>query len=81
MPLIPLFIQLELDVSDSDLAARMSAWNFSDPFDHVLPFRDSTIDANDRAHLWGAYNGLLTGFTAPEDAYDFTIYMGGATNR
>ncbi len=58
MPLIPLFVQLELDAGDTDLAKRLSAFNFSEPFDHVMPFSDGTISALDRQHLWGLYTGI-----------------------
>lgn len=41
---------------------RMAAFNYSDPFDDLLPFVDGAIDASDRKHLWGVYflpNSLL----------------------
>lgn len=34
---------------------RYSAFNYSDPFDDVLPISNSDIDVNDRAQLWGVY--------------------------
>lgn len=58
MPLIPLFVQNELDASDTNLANRLSAFNWCDPFDHILPFTDGTVGAGDRAHLWGMYAGI-----------------------
>ncbi len=58
MALIPHFVQNELDAGDTDLANRLSAFNFCNPFDHVLPFSDGTIDALDRQHLWGIYAGI-----------------------
>ena len=39
-------------------ARRMSAFNFCDPFDHILPVADNTISALDRQHLWGMYIGI-----------------------
>ena len=59
MPLIPLFVQNELDASDANLADRLSAFNWCNPFDHILPFSDGTINAGDRAHLWGMYTGIV----------------------
>lgn len=56
--LIPHFVQNELDASDTDLANRLSAFNWSNPFDRVLPFTDGTIGAGDKAHLWGLYAGI-----------------------
>ncbi len=38
---------------------RMSAFNYCDPFDHILPDVDGTVDAADRQHLWGMYSGIL----------------------
>lgn len=61
MPLIPIFAQNELDSGDTDLADRLSAFNFCDPFDHVLPFTDGSIGALDRQHLWGMYAGIPAG--------------------
>lgn len=55
MPLIPLFVQNELQAA---AANRLSAFNFCDPFDHILPFSDGTIGKTDRAHLWGLYSGI-----------------------
>lgn len=58
MPLIPLFVQNELQAA---AANRLSAFNFCDPFDHVLPFSDASIGALDRQHLWGLYAGIAAG--------------------
>ena len=52
MPLIPLFVQNEVE---ADAADRLSAFNFCNPFDYILPFADGTISALDRRHLWGMY--------------------------
>ena len=59
MPLIPLFVQNELDASDTDLDNLLSAFNWCNPFDHILPFADGTIGETDRAHLWGVYSGIV----------------------
>jgi hypothetical protein len=58
--LIPHFVQNELDASDADLADRLSAFNWCDPFDHILPFADGSVATIDRAHLWGMYAGIST---------------------
>ena len=58
MTLLPHFVQNELDASDTDLADRLSAFNWCNPFDHILPFSDGAINASDRAHLWGVYAGI-----------------------
>ncbi len=42
---------------------RMSAFNFCDPFDHILPAVDGTVDKPDRAFLWGMYTGIAAGDT------------------
>jgi len=55
MPLIPLFIQNEVT---GDASSRLSAFNFCDPFDHILPISDGTVIARDRQHLWGMYSGI-----------------------
>lgn len=34
---------------------RTSAFNFCNPFDLILPPVDTTITADDRAHLWGLF--------------------------
>jgi hypothetical protein len=73
MPLIPIFVQNALTASDSLL---LSAFNFCDPFDHVLPFSDGTIDSADRAHLWGMYSGIaISGGIVPV----WAIYAGANT--
>ncbi len=59
--LLILFNQQELDNSDADLAKRLSAFNFCNPFDHIFPFANSVIDTDDRAHLWGVYSGTFGG--------------------
>lgn len=46
-------------------AARVSAFNFCNPFDHVLPPADGTIGKLDRAHLWGLYSGIAIGVGSP----------------
>ncbi len=61
MVVIPHFVQNELDASDAGLADRLSAFNWCNPFDHVLPFSDGTVSAADRAHLWGMYSGIAVG--------------------
>lgn len=57
MPLIPIFVQNELNASEG---SRVSAFNFCNPFDHVLPPVDGSIGALDRQHLWGLYIGIPT---------------------
>lgn len=59
MPLIPIFIQNELDTSDTDLAERLSAFNFCSADDHILPFSDGSVSNLDRQHLWGMYTGIV----------------------
>ena len=62
--IIPLFIQNEVDAGD--LAAnRMSAYNFCNPFDTVLPLANGEIGQADRQHLMGAYAGILALGAAP----------------
>jgi len=56
--IIPHFVQNELDVSDTDLANRLSAFNWCNLFDHILPFTDGSVDSDDRAHLLGLYAGI-----------------------
>lgn len=58
MALIPHFAQHELDSSDIGLALRLSAFNWCNSFDAILPFADGKISASDRAHLWGMYSGI-----------------------
>ncbi len=67
MPLIPLFIQNEVEGIDIE---RMSMFNFCDPFDHVLPFVDNEIDSVDRQHLWGLFSGIEA--APPSDAEELT---------
>lgn len=66
MPLIPLFIQNELDAGDDP--ERWSAFNFCDPFDAVLPFANSEISALDRQHLWGLSTGISAAIGPTEEA-------------
>lgn len=40
---------------------RRSAFNFCNPFDHVMPGPDGSVDKPDRAHLWGLYSGIAVG--------------------
>ncbi len=61
MTYIPHFVQNELDSGDAGLAKRLSAFNFCNPFDHILPFSDGSIGALDRQHLWGLYTGIVAG--------------------
>ena len=53
------FGQLKVFNPIETAAERRSAFNFCNPFDHVLPLPDSTIDANDRMQLLGWYTGTL----------------------
>ena len=39
---------------------RQSAFNFCDPFDHIMPAPDGVVGASDRQHLWGLYSGILS---------------------
>ena len=61
MVFIPHFVQNELQTA---AANRLSAFNFCDPFDHILPFADSTMTALDRQFLWGLYTGIAAGGAA-----------------
>ena len=54
MPLIPLLVQNEVN---TDASSRVSAFNFCDPFDHVLP-TPGTTSYIARQHLWGMYGGI-----------------------
>lgn len=63
--IIPHFVQNELDASDTDLDELLSAFNWCNPFDHILPFADGTVGATDRAHLWGLYSGIVVIGIAP----------------
>ncbi len=58
MPLIPLFVQNEIQATVA-AAKRMSAFNFCNSSDHILPIADGTVSAADRHHLWGMYSGIL----------------------
>ena len=62
--IIPHFVQNELDVSDTDLAERLSAFNWCSSFDYILPFADGVVELNDMAHLWGLYEGIEVKSTA-----------------
>jgi len=44
---------------------RASAFNFCNPFDHILPPVDGDIENLDRQHLWGLYTGIEVGTGAP----------------
>lgn len=74
MPLIPLFIQNEVGAGDADL---LSAFNFCNPFDHILPFSDGTVSDLDMQHLWGMATAIpveitgAPGSLAPNLAYWF----------
>ncbi len=75
--LLWLFNQNELDASDTDLALRLSAFNFCSAEDHILPFTDGSISAGDRAHLWGMYTGILPGgATTPQKHRGFIVNVG-----
>lgn len=50
------------------VANRISAFNFCDPFDHILPVADGTVSALDRQHLWGMYAGIAAGAPAAVSA-------------
>jgi len=58
--LIPHFVQNEVDASDSP-AGRLSSFNFCNPFDHIMPLADGTINALDRQHLWGLSTVIAAG--------------------
>ena len=60
MPLIPLFYHDPVESGDAP-ADRMSAFNFCNPFDHILPFHDGTVSVLDRGHLLGLYSGIQAG--------------------
>ncbi len=71
--IIPHFVQNELSEFGESPASgaidslddRLSAFNFCNPFDYILPFVDGTIGAGDRAHLWGLYAGIAVGEAVP----------------
>jgi hypothetical protein len=48
----------EFDPVAGSAASRISAFNFCNPYDHILPDADLTIDSLDRQHLWGLYTGI-----------------------
>ena len=62
MVFIPHFVQNEVS---EDAAGRLSAFNFCNPFDHVLPIADNAILAPDRAHLWGLVSTIPVGGVVP----------------
>ncbi len=49
------------DLAGFNPAARMSAFNFSNAWDDILPLSNGTISALDRQHLWGLYIGIAAG--------------------
>lgn len=63
MSLLLLFPSAPLGASSTaaDVSNRISAFNFCDPFDHILPLTDGTVSALDRQHLWGLYSGIAAG--------------------
>lgn len=64
-------------------ANRISAFNFCDPFDHVLPVADGTVSAADRAHLWGLYSGIAVAdiIVGPYCAVAHEVYTAGGVAR
>ena len=40
-------------------AKRGSVLNFCNPFDHIMPIPDGSINAADRQNLIGMYSGIL----------------------
>ena len=62
MPLLPLFIQNEVGAGAGD---RLTAFNFCNPFDHILPIANSVVSVSDRAQLWGLYSGIAIGVIIP----------------
>ena len=61
MPLIPLFVDESPIIYSVEARERISAFNFCNPFDHVLPWRDGTINKADRRHLAGLWIGINVG--------------------
>lgn len=57
MPLIPIYIQNAV-IPSVDSRKRASAFNWCNPYDHILPLADSSITVTDRAWLWGMYTGI-----------------------
>jgi len=65
--LIPHLVQGELDdqgevpgVGVDVVRDRLSAWNFCNPTDIVLPLADGSVNRLDRAQLWGVYVSAST---------------------
>lgn len=58
MVLIPHFVQNEINAASAIL---LSAFNFCNPFDTVLPFSTGTVSDLDMQHLWGMYTGIAAG--------------------
>lgn len=63
MTLLPHFVQLEVDAGDN--ADLLSAYNFCNPFDQILPISDGDISVLDMQHLWGLYTGVPASSEAP----------------
>jgi hypothetical protein len=55
MTIVPHFVQNEVN---ADAGNRISAFNFCDPFDHILPVPMGTVGSLARQHLWGMYQGI-----------------------
>ncbi len=51
------------ELAGFDPTNRMSAFNFCDPYDHILPPSNGTISEMDRQHLWGMYVGIAADIT------------------
>ncbi len=81
MPLIPIFIQNELDTSDTDLANRLSAFNFCDAGDHILPFSDGSVSGLDRQHLWGMYTGISASTVEADQGQTSLGHLSGIFRR
>jgi hypothetical protein len=59
-------------------AKRMSADNFCNPFDYVLPIPDGSIDQADRQHLLGLYSGIeAIVLNGPFFIDRFTVFVPG----
>ncbi len=62
-PISHMIPELEIESEESSesgtAANRMSAFNFCNPSDHILPIADGMISRTDRAHLWGIYSGIV----------------------
>jgi hypothetical protein len=61
MTVIPHFVQNEVN---TDASNRISAFNFCDPFDHILPVAVGTVGPLARQHLWGMYQGIAAAGTS-----------------